>query len=57
MFLVSNFFLNSYVIIYLSGEFRLHDHSEYKWVDKTELLNYDLAPSDIPLAKYVMEMK
>ena len=49
--------LKLYRCKYLSGEFNLHDHSEYKWVDKTDLLNYDLAPADIPLAKYVMEMK
>lgn len=49
--------LKLYRCKYLSGEFHLHDHSEYKWVDKPALLNYDLAPADIPLAKYVMEMK
>lgn len=49
--------LKLYRCKYLSGKFNLHDHSEYKWVDKKELLNYDLAPADIPLAKYVMEMK
>ena len=49
--------LKLYSCKYISGEFKLHDHSEYKWVDKTELLNYDLAPADIPLAKFVKEMK
>ena len=29
--------------------------NEYKWVEKDNLLNYDLAPADIPLAKYVKE--
>ena len=41
---------------YVDGDFKLHDHSEYKWVKKGELLNYDLAPADIPLAKFVMEV-
>lgn len=49
--------LKLYRCKYLSGEFHLHDHSEYKWVDKPALLNFDLAPADIPLAKYFMEMK
>lgn len=49
--------LKLYRCKYLLGKFHLHDHSEYKWVDKIDLLNYDLAPADIPLAKYVMEMK
>lgn len=49
--------LKLYSCKYLSGEFHLHDHSEYNWVEKKDLLNYDLAPADIPLAKYVKEMK
>lgn len=49
--------LKLYRCTYLSGEFNLHDHSEYKWVDKMDLLDYDLAPADIPLAKFVKEMK
>ena len=47
--------LRLYECKYLSGEFHLHDHSEYRWVTKNELLDYDLAPADIPLAKYVKE--
>lgn len=42
---------------YVSGNFNLHDHSDYKWVDKDELLDYDLAPADIPLAEYVRKVK
>lgn len=49
--------LRLYKCDYVSGEFNLHDHSEYKWVDKEELLKYDLAPADIPLAEYVKKVK
>ena len=49
--------LRLYLCQYLSGEFNLHDHSEYKFVNKDDLLKYELCPADIPLAKYVMEMK
>ena len=35
-------------------EFELNDHSEYRWIDKKDLLDYDLAQADIELAKYVM---
>ena len=49
--------LRLYSCDYVSGEFHLHDHSEYKWVDKNNLLDYDLAPADIPLAEFVKEMK
>jgi 8-oxo-dGTP diphosphatase len=49
--------LRLYECGYVSGEFKLHDHSEYVFVDKFKLLEYDLAPADIQLAKYVMGMK
>ncbi len=48
--------LRLYECEYISGEFKLHDHSEYKWVNINELLNYDLALADIPLAKYLKEL-
>lgn len=48
--------LRLYECEYISGEFKLHDHSEYKWVNINDLLNYDLAPADIPLAKYLKEL-
>ena len=49
--------LRLYECKYLSGEFKLHDHSEYMWVDKDKILDYDLAKADIPLAKYLLENK
>ena len=49
--------LRLYSCDYISGVFNLHDHSEYTWVDKDKILDYDLCPADIPLAKYVKEMK
>ena len=49
--------LRLYECKYVSGEFKLHDHYEYMYVDKLELLDYDLCPADIPLARYVKEMK
>lgn len=49
--------LRLYRCDYVSGIFNLHDHSDYKWVDKEELLDYDLAPADIPLAEYVRKVK
>lgn len=64
-FLVNNIYeysaktidLRLYKCKYISGEFKLHDHSEYKFVDKAEIINYDLCPADIPLAEFVKEMK
>ena len=47
--------LRLYRCEYISGEFHLHDHSEYKFINKKDLLDYDLASADIPLAKYIMD--
>lgn len=45
--------LRLYKAKYISGDFKLIDHSEYKWVKKEDLLSYDLAPADIPLVKSI----
>lgn len=47
--------LRLYKCTYISGNFKLHVHSEYKWVLKKDLLNFDFAKADIALAKYVKE--
>ena len=47
--------LRLYECKYISGNFKLHDHSEYRFVDKNGIINYDLCPADVPLAKYVKE--
>lgn len=46
--------LRLYECEYISGDFKLHDHFESAWVDVKDLLNYDLAKADIPLAKYLI---
>lgn len=33
--------LRLYECEYLKGDFKLHDHSEYKWVNIKDLLEYD----------------
>ena len=45
--------LRLYECKYISGEFKLHDHYEYKFVSKDELLDYELCPADINLALFV----
>lgn len=62
-FLVNNIYkypnkvvnLKLYSCNYVSGEFHLHDHSEYVWVLPEALLDYDLAPADVRLAIFVKE--
>ncbi len=36
-----------------SGEIKLVDHDQFKWVEARRLLEYDLAPADIPIAEAV----
>lgn len=49
--------LRLYECKYVSGEFKLHDHYEYRYVGKDEILNYELCPADVALAEYVKESK
>lgn len=47
--------LRLYECKHISGEFNLHDHSEYRFVAKNKIINFDLCPADIPLAVFVKE--
>ena len=40
----------------LNGIINMHDHSDYAFVDKNKILDYDLCPADIPLAIKVKEI-
>jgi len=35
----------------INGEIQLIDHDEYKWITPLSLMNYKLAPADIPILK------
>ena len=48
--------LRLYDCEYVKGNFKLHVHTKYEWVDKKDLLKYALCPADIPLAEYVKEI-
>ena len=43
--------LRLYECEYISGEIKIHDHSDYKWVEINKLLKYDLALADIKLVE------
>ncbi len=36
-----------------NDKFKLKVHDDIQWVEIKNLLNYDLAPADIPIAKYL----
>ena len=43
--------LKLYLCKYIDGKIKLNDHSDYKWVDKDDILDYDLADLDVELVK------
>lgn len=48
--------LRLYLCKYLSGEFKLHDHHEIKWIKISELLDYDFAPADKELVNKLINI-
>ena len=48
--------LRLYLCDYINGEFKLHDHHEIKWIELSELLNYDFAPADKELVNSIINM-
>ncbi len=46
--------LLAYAVEVISGTVTLSVHDEYKWVSVDSLLDYDLLPADIPIAKKIM---
>ncbi len=46
--------LLAFHVKYISGEFTLSDHDTIEWVIPEELLNYDLAKADIPIAEMLV---
>lgn len=43
--------LKLYLCKYIDGKIKLNDHSEYKWVDKDDILDFDLADLDVELVR------
>ena len=43
--------LKLYLCKYIDGKIKLNDHSDYRWVDKDEIFDYDLADLDVELVK------
>lgn len=47
--------LIAYTCKFIQADFILTDHDEIKWVGKRELLSFNLAPADVPIAEAVNE--
>jgi 8-oxo-dGTP diphosphatase len=46
--------LLAFQVKFISGEFTLTDHDTIEWVVPEELLNYDLAAADVPIAREII---
>ena len=46
--------LISFVCDYKSADFLMTDHDLYEWVDPKDLLSWELAPADIPIAEAII---
>ena len=43
--------LKLYLCKYIDGKIKLNDHSDYKWVDRDDILDFDLADLDVELVR------
>jgi 8-oxo-dGTP diphosphatase len=46
--------LLAYRVRHVQGAFMLHDHDAIAWVAVPDLLQYNLAPADVPIANYLL---
>lgn len=46
--------LIAYICQYQEATYTLTDHDQYEWVNTNELLQWQLAPADIPIAQALM---
>ena len=47
--------LKIYECEFIRGDFKLTSHSEYRWVEIEDLLDYDLADADVILSKFLIK--
>lgn len=47
--------IRAYFVDSFSGEFILHEHYEIRWVEKHDLLSYDVPDPDKPIIKKLLE--
>ena len=46
-----------FVATYLKGEVVLAEHSNFKWLEKSELMRLDWAPADVPIVEEILKSK
>jgi 5-methylcytosine-specific restriction protein A len=50
-----NIQLFAYIVKIIAGDIQLSVHDKLEWVDKENLLSFDLLPADVPIAKKIVE--
>ena len=48
--------LLAFKVIHVSGEIQLTDHDRIEWAQANELLDFNLAPADVPIAQVIFEV-
>ena len=48
--------LIAYRCEFIEASYKLTDHDKYEWIDLNTLLNYNLAPADIPIAEKLVKL-
>ena len=48
--------LISFICDFKSSTFSMKDHDAYEWIDPESILDWNLAPADIPIAKALIEL-
>lgn len=62
-YLTSSFFryekvnvnLKAYLVEHLTGDFILRDHDAISWVTSDEFKNFEFAPADVPINKFIID--
>lgn len=49
--------LFSFLCTLLNGEIILSEHTDYRWISSLEILNYDLAKADLPIATHLTKIR
>lgn len=49
--------LVAYTCHFQEASYKLTDHDKYEWVDRKELVKWNLAPADIPIADALSESR
>ena len=52
-----NFFItmHAYYAKVIEGDLRLNEHTDYKWLKKSELHSLDWAEADVPIVKFIID--